>query len=199
MTHLTVDLGPDLFKCNGSNLEVFATSSQYPISSYTWNQNGNQISNSDSSLIIPDTGFYDVKIVDSYNCFTTDTIIISPTNNELYAAFLSKTIVQNAEKVKFVNLSYPEPFSSSWMINGSVYDSLSPTHTFLNPDSISDTVSAKLTVQNSNCTANLEKLIVIQPNKKINLLKMKIRQFILKLILTFFPIQIMEIYIRFSC
>ena len=167
---LTVDLGPDLFKCNGSNLEVFADASQYPISSYTWNQNGNQISNSDSSLIIPDTGFYDVKIVDSYNCFTTDTIIISPTNNELYAAFLCKTIVQNAEKVKFVNLSYPEPFSSSWMINGSVYDSLSPTHTFLNPDSISDTVSAKLTVQNSNCTANLEKLIVIQPNKKNKLI-----------------------------
>ena len=56
------------------------------------------------------------------------------------------------------------------MINGSVYDSLSPTHTFLNPDSISDTVSAKLTVQNSNCTANLEKLIVIQPNKKNKLI-----------------------------
>ena len=122
---LTVDLGQDLFKCNGSDIELIANVNQYPVNNYIWDHNGTQLINNDSSLIITDTGNYFIRIVDDYNCVAEDSIKVSPTNQELFAQFLSKTKVGNGDSVKFINLSYPEPFSSSWLIDGIVYDSIS--------------------------------------------------------------------------
>lgn len=163
---LTVDLGQDLFKCNGSDIELIANVNQYPINNYIWNHNGTQLINNDSSLIITDTGNYFIRIVDDYNCIAEDSIKVSPTNQELFAQFLSKTKVGNGDSVKFINLSYPEPFSSSWLIDGIVYDSISPIHTFFNTGTDSIIVSAKLTVQNSACIASEEKLIEVGFMKK---------------------------------
>jgi len=167
---LDVDLGTDLVKCIGSDLELSTGINNNDIQ-HEWYKDGLLINNSNSSsLFVSDTGLYNVIISDTLNCNAKDTIKVNSTNQELNAQFLSTSIVSQGDSVKFINLSYPSPFTSSWLINDSIYDIDSPIHSvWLNSfnDSVTnDTVTAQLTVRNTSCIASLEKKIVIRPSKK---------------------------------
>ena len=167
---LSVDLGVDLVKCIGSDLELSTGINNNNIQ-HEWYKDGLLINNSNSSsLFVSDTGLYNVLISDTLNCTAKDTIKVNSTNQELNAQFLSTSIVSQGDSVKFINLSYPSPFTSSWRINDSIYNIDSPIHSvWLNSfnDSVTnDTVTAQLTVRNTSCIASLEKKIVIRPSKK---------------------------------
>ena len=167
---LNVDLGSDLVKCIGSDLELSTGIINNNIL-HQWYKDGLLINNSNSSsLFVSDTGIYNVVISNSLNCIAKDTIKVNSTNQELNAQFLSTSVVSQGDSVKFINLSYPSPFTSSWLINDSIYDINSPIHSVwinsFNDSITNDTVTAQLTVRNSSCIASLEKKIVIRPSKK---------------------------------
>ena len=167
---LDVNLGPDLLKCNGSDLQLSTGLLNNNIQ-HQWLKDGLVLNNNNiSSLLVSDTGTYNVIITDSIGCSAKDTIKINASNQELFAQFLSSSIVSQGDSVKFINLSYPAPYTSSWIINESIYDIESPIHsTWINSnnDSVSnDTVTAQLTVRNPSCVALLKKNIIIRPNKK---------------------------------
>lgn len=124
---------------------------------YKWYKNDTLFSTADSVSISFD-GNFKVEISNALNCAVTDSFFVEKTGNAIYADFLVQTDVFRGDTLKFINLSYPRPFTSFWSFgDGITTTEEDPNHIYL----LNGNLSARLTVTNGVCTNALTKTITI--------------------------------------
>ncbi|MBM77196.1 MAG: hypothetical protein CL846_01820, partial [Crocinitomicaceae bacterium] len=182
------DLGPDVFKCVGTD-KLVSTGISSPGYTFNWSPNVSDTTSlnninifNSSSVYVDSNGIYYVQVIDPFGCEASDTINVLPTNLSLYARFLmpqssseSDSIFYDRDELPLLNLSYPSPYVTLWevseqMANGSylgvwqdtnaitLYNN-GPYFTSPQPDSINRKI--KLTVTNSVCSAEKTKIITV--------------------------------------
>ena len=164
----TIDLGNDVYYCEGSTVELSSDNTP-PNSTYSWyNSTSNLVST--ETYFVQDTGTYYLNIEDEYGCIATDSIEVLPSSLELFSVFLFDSDIEHADTVQFVNLSYPQPYTSSWNFgNNTPIDTASmPSHKFYVPfglDSI--TYEVALTVNNGVCNSTKKKNLTVRAAAKV--------------------------------
>lgn len=155
---ISTDLGSDFTLCQGEEVVV---SSPIFGGQYTWSLDGNLLSNTDQSLLISAFGTYVVEVLDASGCYATDTVVALQTGSEINAEFLVSTVNLFAgDTLQFVNLSFPEPFSSYWSFGDGAFSiDEDPRHSYLVPGDY----EAILSVTNGVCTDTLLKNLTIVP------------------------------------
>ena len=164
----TFDLGNDVYYCEGSTVELSSDNTPQN-STYSWY---NYISSlvSTETYFVQDTGTYYLEIENEYGCIATDSIDVLPSSLELFSVFLFDSDIESCDTVQFVNLSYPQPFTSNWDFgDGSPFvpDSM-PTHRYCLPlgtDSITYEVS--LTINNGVCNSTKKKDLTVRAAAKV--------------------------------
>ncbi|MDC0339249.1 PKD domain-containing protein [Flavobacteriales bacterium] len=164
----TIDLGNDVYYCEGSTVELSSDNTP-PNSTYSWyNSTSNLVST--ETYFVQDTGTYYLNIEDEYGCIATDSIEVLPSSLELFSVFLFDSDIEHADTVQFVNLSYPQPYTSSWNFgNNTPIDTASmPSHKFYVPfgaDSVTYEVS--LTINNGVCNSTKKKDLTVRAAAKV--------------------------------
>ena len=155
-------LGTDFTLCQGDQITV---SSPILGGSYAWFQDGLPLSNTDRSLIISAFGTYVVVATDSSGCVASDTIEALQTGSGITAEYLVSTVNLFAgDTLQFVNLSFPEPFTSYWSFGDGAFSiNEDPQHVYLVPGDY----TATLEVSNGVCTNTLAKTLTIVPKTEL--------------------------------
>lgn len=155
---IQTDLGSDFTLCQGQEVTI---SSPILGGQYAWYQDGMLLSNTSRNLSVTAFGAYVVEVLDSVGCFATDTVVALQTGSEIHAEFLVSTIDLFAgDTLQFVNLSYPDTFTSYWSFGDGAFSiAEDPTHVYLVPG----TYAAILEVSNGICTDTLQKDLTVVP------------------------------------
>ena len=163
----TIDLGNDVYYCEGSTVELSSDNTP-PNSTYSWyNYTSSLVST--ETYFVQDTGTYYLQIEDEYGCIATDSIDVLPSSLELFSMFLFDSDIESCDTIQFVNLSYPQPFTSNWDFgDGSPFvpDSM-PTHRYcLPPGTDSITYEVALTINNGVCNSTRKKDLTVRAAAK---------------------------------
>lgn len=164
----TIDLGNDVYYCEGSTVELSSDNTP-PNSTYSWYNFTSNLASTET-YFVQDTGTYYLNIEDEYGCIATDSIEVLPSSLELFSVFLFDSDIEHADTVQFVNLSYPQPYTSSWNFgNNTPIDTASmPSHKFYVPfgaDSVTYEVS--LTINNGVCNSTKKKDLTVRAAAKV--------------------------------
>jgi PKD repeat protein len=163
----TINLGPDRPFCTGSTL-ILDPGLTTTGNSYTWkNQNG--LLATTPTYAVADTGKIELTVIDSYQCVAKDSINILQSTLSLFPEFLADSKIPNGQAGVFVNLSYPQPYTSSWFLgNVLVSNDSSPTILMtIPPPALHDsTVYVTLKVNNQFCLSQKTKPILILSGHK---------------------------------
>ncbi len=155
---MNVDLGSDRTICSNSSTIL---NTGYSGATYEWYNTSGQFS-TDSVVSITNADTIWVNVTNTYGCSESDTIVITQAVQDLIASYWAKSEVFPGDSVKFVNLSYPKPYTSTWdFADGLISNDSCPTHPFFVPGDY-DVI---LTVDNGNCTASKVKTITVLPIK----------------------------------
>lgn len=162
----SIDLGVDKQFCPGSTiiLDAGLTNSG---NSYVW-QNASGIVGTAATFTVLDTGMHYLVVNNNYNCIATDSVRIVPSNNSLFAVFLSDSEIDKGDSLVLINLSHPRPYTSQWYIDNILVSTDStPTIAFTMPVTPPvDTVFTTLKVSNAYCTSVRTKPIVVNSGLK---------------------------------
>lgn len=155
---INTELGDDFTLCQGQTVTVHS-----PIFSanYAWFLDGNQLSNTDRTLLVSAFGAYSVIVTDSIGCVVSDTIVALQTGSAINAEFLvSTTNLYAGDTLQFVNLSYPGAYTSYWSFGDGAFSiDEDPQHVYF---AAGDYV-ATLQVDNGVCVSTLSKNLTIVP------------------------------------
>ena len=150
-------LGEDFVLCRNSVTQISS-----PINNvyYSWTLNDTLLSDTTQTVSISKPGELISNVTDIYGCSAEDTLILLTTSSELYADFMSATQhVYVGDTIVFMNLSYPNTFSSYWSFDdGYLSAQKSPTHIYSNVG----VYKVILEVDNGICTDTISKNISIQ-------------------------------------
>ena len=154
-----VDLGPDMYRCSQDNIILDAGDDG---SFYEWDSS-RDTSTYSRMLTVSDTGKYWVTVTTKDGCMTSDTINVQPTSHSIKPHFITDSKLISGDKVKFIDLSEPEPTSWLWEF-GDMSESRvqNPTHTYYG----NNEYRVVLHVSNDYCSASLAKTIEVQPKLK---------------------------------
>lgn len=155
---MLVDLGPDMIIC--SNSSAFLTPG-YPNADYNW-YNSTGIISTDSIYAISSADTIWVEVTNVYGCSESDTIVITQATEDLVASYWAQSTVLPGDSIKFVNLSYPKPYTSTWdFADGLISNDSCPVHAYFVPGEY----DVLLTVDNGSCTDSKLKTITVLPIK----------------------------------
>ncbi len=153
------ELGADFILCKGLSQTLSTPTNS---GTFQWFHNGNLLVGNNPSLVIDTSGVYIVTITDVNGCQSSNEIIVTPTEVELAAGFLAKTEVFVGDTIQFVNISYPDPYTSSWNFDDGAF---SIEEDPLHPYFIAGTYNVSLVVSNVACSDTVMKEIEVSPTK----------------------------------
>jgi hypothetical protein len=114
-------------------------------------------------VTITKAGTYWVTVMNSEGCMGSDTIEVFPSPETLVAEFVAASKAYTGDSIRFVNLSYPSPYTSTWKFGDGVTSADdSPYHVYY----MKDTFTVTLTVSSNSCNASLSKPIMISQGYK---------------------------------
>jgi len=129
---------------------------------YEWRENDSLLSDT-RYFWVSRAMILQLKIYSKDGCQADKKIEIHEAENPVYASFLAASEAFTGDSIVFVNLSYPEPFSSFWNFNDGMESTLSdPVHAYY----ISNRYAPVLNVNNTYCDDYEMKKIVIKPRLK---------------------------------
>jgi hypothetical protein len=150
---LNLNLGGDRTICAN---QTALLSSNIQADFYTWSDVNGVIATSPTILV--GDGTYSLNVIDSVGCVDTDSVQIIRSSLSLEAHFLAVSSIQEGDTLKVVNLSYPEPFITTWDFGDFTTSwETSPTHIY-NQSGVYD---IKLSVTNNFCSDSLIKQITV--------------------------------------
>ncbi len=111
---ISINLGGDRTLCKGQTVEVNATITD-PQAQYKWYKNGTLLA-STPVVTLSEAGSYRVEATDSKGCTGEGSLTVYSSAKDLSADFMVSSKVGRGEKCKLVNLSYPLPEQTEWLI-----------------------------------------------------------------------------------
>jgi hypothetical protein len=111
---LTIDLGNDLILCKGQEIDIDATLNINGVE-YRWYRNGELFAQT-PIITVFQQGTYKVNVSTRNGCSGTDEINITVRDYEISADFTVATKAIRREITKLVNISYPYPDKSEWIV-----------------------------------------------------------------------------------
>jgi PKD repeat protein len=149
-----INLGNDRMICSSDNITLDAGN---PGSLVQW-KSTNGFSSNQQTIDVNQPGTYSVTVMNSNGCLGFDTLMVYPSAGEMVAEFIAATTVKAGDTVHFVNVSYPEPYTSAWRFGDGVKSQEnSPTHVYF----IRDTFNVQLTISNGYCSATATKPVIV--------------------------------------
>ncbi len=115
------------------------------------------------SVLVSDSGKYWVNVTNTFNCSSSDTVLVQYSAFSISAHFLAPSEGKIGDTLQFVDVSYPTPESYSWEFKDGVTsnDSL-PAHIYY----VEGDFRVLLTVGNNFCSDTMSKNIHIEGTNK---------------------------------
>jgi len=149
-----VNLGNDRTLCSNTNVTLNAGNGNSMIQ---WGGTTG-FTNIQQQVTITEAGKYWATVINNEGCMGSDTIEIYPSPETIVAEFLSASAARTGDSIRFVNLSYPWPYTSKWRFgDGAASTEESPYHCFY----MADTFNVTLSVVSNSCSASVTKPIKI--------------------------------------
>ncbi len=111
---LTLELGPDRTLCKQQSLHL-KPAVKDSLTKFYW-QADNGFYSEAEEVVLTESGIYSLCITDSKFCQASDSIRIIAKMQEISSEFIVATEIFRNDTVILVNVSLPEPDSTSWMI-----------------------------------------------------------------------------------
>jgi hypothetical protein len=111
---MKINLGEDIILCKNMNTELNATTEGANIK-YRWYKNG-QLFSQTPVITVTEKGTYRVEVQAANGCIAKDEVNVSVRDYEIAADFAVATKTANTTITKLVNISYPYPDRTEWII-----------------------------------------------------------------------------------
>lgn len=161
------DLGSDKVLCFGQEVTLnagsgfsfawFADSGQFA-DTVILDSNAFRVNTSSSSLLVQDSGFYWLEVIDSLGCKGSDSVHINILDGMINARFLAASEALVGDTVQFISISTPDSLPHKWEFGDGVISQLfDPQHTYF----IADSFTVSLVVSSGFCSDSTSKYILI--------------------------------------
>ena len=150
-----VNLGNNRMFCNSNSVILDAQNTGALIQ---WGSSTGFVS-TQQIIDVTTPGTYWTTVMNANGCLGSDTITIYKSAGDMVAEFIAASTVRAGDTVRFVNVSYPEPYTCSWFFgDGVTSKGNSPSHVFY----FSEVFNVRLTISNEYCSAIVIKPITVQ-------------------------------------
>lgn len=155
---IRLNIGPDTYLCSDQALQLNAAN---PGATYQWYSEKGFIS-SDPKISILDSGKYWVEVT-RRGVTRSDTIVVKKASMPITSIFLSSSLVNVGDTVKFISVSYPDPKNYLWNFgDGGKSIEEDPAYVFYR----SDNYQVSLIVRNDFCSDTITKEITVRELKE---------------------------------
>lgn len=156
---LDIDLPEEKKLCAGQDLTLEAGTGA---DAYTWYYNGVVVDEASdhSSLVLSKAGWYKVVAENDLGCRSADSVHVYATTNFIAANFLTASIADIGDSIKFVQLTNPAPTWYQWDFgNGSRSYAYHPAYVYYEAGEY----DVSLSVSNDVCRDSIAKHLTIRP------------------------------------